>query len=261
MNGSFRLVAGVSIVALAVAACGSSSRSGSAGPASTAPASSTSTSVTATTDPSYHPTIDPAKFTTRITNPYFPLTPGRTLVYDGTRDGQPQHDEVVVTTKIRTVMGVRCVVVEDTVTSNGALVEKTSDWYAQARNGDVWYFGEDTKEYENGAVSSTHGTWEAGVDGAQPGVVMRGRPRVGDKYRQEYRPGEAEDRGQVLRIDAALKVPAGRYGNAVLTLDSDPLNPSKNDNKWYAQGVGLVKSARVAAGHREVVALVEVRAG
>ncbi len=258
MKGSLRYAVGAGAAALVVAACGSGS-SESTGTVSTAADASSSSSATATTDPAYHPTIDPATFTTRISNPYFPLTPGTTLVYEGTRDGLPQHDEVVVTTKTRTVMGVRCVVVEDTVTSNGALVEKTTDWYAQANNGDVWYFGEDTKEYQNGVVSSTHGTWEAGVDGAQPGVVMRGRPRVGDKYRQEYRPGEAEDRGEVLRIDAALSVAAGRYRNVVMTLDSDPLNPDKNDNKWYAPGVGLVRSARIATGHREEVALVEVR--
>src|SRR5262245_3599242 len=130
MNGSLRRVLGAGALALMVAACGSGGSgggSGNAGTATTSSSASTSSSATATTDPAYHPTIDPATFTNRVTNPYFPLTPGKTLVYDGTRDGRPQHDEVVVTDTTRTVMGVRCVVVEDTVTSNGALVEKTTD--------------------------------------------------------------------------------------------------------------------------------------
>ena len=255
-----RIVA-LGIVVPLAAACGSGGGTNAGGTTSTTVSESTSSSATPTTDPNYHPTIDPADFTAEITNPYFPLRPGTTYVYEGMRDGKPQHDEVVVTSDTRKILGVTCVVVQDTVTSNGALVEKTTDWYAQASNGDVWYFGEDTKEYENGVVSSTHGTWEAGVDGAQPGIVMKGTAAVGDKYRQEYRPGEAEDKGEVLRFEPSLNVPAGAYRNVLVTLDSDPLNPDKNDNKWYAPGVGLVKSTRVATGHQEEVALVEVRTG
>ena len=249
-------------LAVPLAACGSDGGSGSGTQADTTTTTAESTdSSPPTTDPNYDPQIDPTQFTAEITNPYFPLKPGTTLVYEGVRDGKPQHSEVVVTADTREILGVTCVVVLDTVTSDGALVEKTTDWYAQGSNGDVWYFGEDTKEYENGAVSSTHGTWEAGVDGAKPGVVMKGEPTVGDKYRQEYRPGEAEDKGEVLRFEATLAVPAGTYQNVMVTLDSDPLNPDKNDNKWYAPGVGMVKSVRIRTGHQEETALVKVTEG
>ena len=263
MRPTAGLVAVVGTAALVLGACSSGGSDSSKGkdrtPTTASAAPTTRSSVPPSTDPNYHPVIDPARFTTRITNPYFPLKPGTTLVYEGTRDGKPQHDEVVITTNTRKVLGVDCVVVEDTVTSNGALVEKTSDWYAQSTDGDVWYFGEDTKEYENGVVSSTHGTWEAGVDGAQPGVTMKAHPEIGVTYRQEYRPGEAEDQGKSLRYDPTLKIPAGTYRNALVTLDSDPLNPDKNDNKWYVSGIGLAQSVRIKTGHSEQMALIEVR--
>ena len=249
-------------LAVPLAACGSGGKDNTASSTSTTEPDATTTSSPPTTaDPNYHPTIDPADFSSEITNPLFPLTPGTTLTYEGTRDGRPMHGEVVVTSETRDILGVTCVIVQDTVTSNGALVEKTADWYAQASNGDVWYFGEDTKEYENGVVSSTHGTWEAGVDNAQPGVVMKGDPKVGDHYRQEYRPGEAEDEAEVLRVEPSLEVPAGTYPDILVTLDSDPLNPDKNDNKWYAPGVGLVKTTRIATGHSETSELVKVTTG
>jgi hypothetical protein len=151
------------------------------------------------------------------------------------------------------------VVVRDTVTSNGALIEGTTDWYAQASNGDVWYFGEDTKEYVNGQVSSTHGSWEAGVDAAQPGIIMEGNPHAGDRYRQEYRPGEAEDMAEVLRFDPTIKVPAGTFRHVLVTEDTNPLDPDKHDTKTYAPNAGLVYTHRVRTGHEEVMSLVEIR--
>jgi hypothetical protein len=158
-------------------------------------------------------------------------------------------------------MGVRCVIVRDVVTSNGALVEKTTDWYAQAANGDVWYFGEATAEYTDGAVSSTQGSWEAGVDNAQPGIVMKGAPQVGDSYRQEYRPGEAEDTARVLRVEASIQVPGGTFHDVLVTEDSDPLNPDKIDEKAYAPGVGLVSTKRDRAGHHEDSSYVKTTPG
>jgi hypothetical protein len=200
----------------------------------------------------YHPTIEPAKFSSVITNRYFPLRPGTTLVYDGSRDGKPQHTEMKVTTETRVIMGVKCVVVRDDVTSNGALVEKTTDWYAQASDGSVWYFGEATAEYVNGAVSSTQGSWEAGVDGAQPGIIMEAAPRTGDNYRQEYRPGIAEDMAKVIKTNSTTKVGGVTYKNVVVTEDTNPLAPDKQDEKQYAPGVGLIYTVRVSTGHREV---------
>ena len=208
--------------------------------------------------PPYKPVIDPAAFTDKITNPLFPLTPGTTYVYDGTRDGVPRRAEVSVTNETKTIMGVACVVVRDVLTSNNALVEKTTDWYAQDKDGNVWYFGEDTAEYENGAVTSTAGTWLAGVDGALPGLIMKAAPAVGDAYRQEYRPGEAEDFAKVLQIDAAWKVPMGSYTNVVVTEDTDLLDTSKLEQKYYAPGVGFLGSSGSVDGHKEEAKLASI---
>jgi hypothetical protein len=208
--------------------------------------------------PAYHPTINAADFTHTVDHPYFPLRTGATKSFDGTRDGKPHHTEVQILTRTRKVMGIDCVVINDTVTSNGALVEQTEDWYAQDKTGNVWYFGENTAEYQNGVVSSTHGTWEAGVDGAQPGIILYATPKVGQAYYQEYRPGQAEDRAKVLTLDSVLKVPAGSFQKVITTEDSDPLNPDKTDKKWYAPGVGLIHSVRIRSGHHEETSLVRV---
>jgi hypothetical protein len=139
-------------------------------------------------------------------------------------------------------------VVRDTVTESGRLVEDTVDWYAQDRRGTVWYLGEDTKEYENGRVVSTAGSWEAGVDGALPGIVMAARPRPGLTYRQENRPGAAEDRARVLSADEQAEVPAGHFDRVVLTKDWNPLEPKVLEYKLYAPGVGLVLALGVSGG-------------
>jgi hypothetical protein len=257
MNRTRTLAAGLGVVAL-LGACGGSAKHASTSKARPAGATGSSSSTTVV---DYHPKIDPATFSTQITNRYFPLKPGTTFVLEGTRDGQPQRAEVVVTSETKVIMGVTTVVVRDTVTSNGALVEKTTDWYAQASNGDVWYFGEDTKEYTNGTVSSTHGTWEAGLDGAQPGIIMKATPKVGDSYRQEYRPGEAEDMAKVIGLEPSVQVPAGTFREVVVTEDTDPLNPDKVDQKKYGPGAGLVYTKRVRTGHSEEASLVRMTQG
>ncbi len=206
--------------------------------------------------PGYHPRIDPAQFTTRITNRYMPLVPGRSRRYRGVRDGAPTRHLVTVTRQTRRVMGVRCVVVSDVVMQNESLVEKTSDWYAQDRAGNVWYFGENTAEYQNGVVTSTAGTWEAGVDRALPGIVMPARPKIGRTYQQEWRPGVALDKATVLALDATVKVPAGTFRHAIVTLDKNPLDPSKIEHKWYAPGVGVVRAVLRGGGHSETTELV-----
>jgi hypothetical protein len=254
-----RAVLGILGAALVLAACGSGRRASTGATAATAAAGQASPSTTTTE--AYHPAVDPARFTNQVTNRYFPLKPGTTTIYEGTRDGQPQHTEMTVTAETRTIMGVRCVVVRDTVTSNGALVEKTTDWYAQAASGAVWYFGESTAEYTNGAVSSTKGSWEAGVDGAQPGIIMQATPRAGDHYRQEYRPGEAEDVATVLRVDPSIQVPGGTFRSIVVTEDRNPLEPDKLDQKQFAPGVGLVYTKRVTSGHQEESSYVKTTAG
>jgi hypothetical protein len=211
---------------------------------------------TTTVDTSYNPKIDPANFSSKVDNPYLPWKPGTKWVYTGKKDGAPQHVEVIVTNEKKKIQGVECVVVRDIVTVNNTLHEKTVDWYAQDKKGNVWYFGEDTAEYVNGVVSSTAGTWEAGVDNAKAGIVMAGNPKPGGFYRQEYRPGIAEDKAKILSVTDREKVPAGVFTNVVRTRDIDPLNPDKKELKWYAKGVGPVHVIRTRSAHTEEIKLV-----
>jgi hypothetical protein len=194
--------------------------------------------------------LAPADFTTRIDNPYWPMTPGSRWVYRET-DPEGARQRVVVTVTHRTKLvanGITARVVRDTVTENGVLVEDTFDWYAQDRAGNVWYLGEQTKEYENGKVASTAGSWEAGVDGAQPGVVMPAHPRVGLAYRQEYYAGEAEDAGEIFGLDEQVEVPYGHFGHVLMTKDVNPLQPRALEYKFFARGVGPVLSVGVSGG-------------
>jgi hypothetical protein len=194
-------------------------------------------------------TLDPAEFTTRIDNRYFPLRPGSRWVYRETdADGSVQRVVVRVTRRTRVVAGITARVVRDTVTERGRLVEDTFDWYAQDGAGNVWYLGEDTKEYEDGRVVTTAGSWQAGVGGAQAGVLMPGRPRVGLRYRQEYLAGEAEDRATVLALRDQAEVPAGHFRRVLLTRDVNPLEPRVLEYKLYAPGVGLVLALGVSGG-------------
>lgn len=204
-----------------------------------------------TTLPAYAPKIEPANFTHDVTNLYFPLKPGSVLIYEGSRDDKPRRDEMTVTHETKLIMGVRCVVVRDFAMSDTALVEKTADWYAQDKDGNVWYFGEDTAEYENGAVISTAGTWMAGVDGALPGIVMKAVPRVGEGYRQEYLPGVAEDYAKVVEIGAKAEGPTGAYADVVVTEDIDLLDKTKFEHKSYAPNVGMVATDGMVNGHHE----------
>jgi hypothetical protein len=238
--------------AVAAGACTSSPSPKSAGPSPGQPQTEP-----LATGSGYRPAIDPANFGSPIDNPFFPLSPGATFVYEGVKDGASQRDEVTVTRRTRVVLGVPCVVVEDTSTHGGTLLEKTEDWYTQDAEGNVWYFGEDTAEYENGKVSSTEGSWQAGVDGAQPGIVMPAHPNVTDSFRQEYLPGQAEDTFWIVSLTQAVSVPYGHFGHAMLTLEFTRLEPNVIDEKVYVQGVGLVRET-TAAGPKEVAELVSV---
>ena len=182
----------------------------------------------------YAPHIDPADFTTTIDNEYFPLKPGTTFVYEG----GTERGEMTVTHDTKKVMGVECVVVDDRGYEAGKLIEKTYDWFAQDNKGNVWYFGEDTKEYENGKVVSTKGSWEAGVDGAKPGILMRADPKVGQSYRQEYYPGEAMDMARVLGSNESVTVPYGSFDHVLETKEWTPLQPGFSERKYYVRGVG-----------------------
>ena len=214
--------------------------------------------VTSESLPPYAPNLDVSRFSANVTNPFFPLIPGTVFIYEGTRDGLPRRAEVTVTGETKTIMGVPCVVTRDVVTSKDTLVEKTTDWYAQDSDGNVWYFGEDTAEYENGVVTNTHGTWMAGVNGALPGIIMTAVPKVGEAYRQEYLPGMAEDYARVISDIATARIPAGDFENVVLTEDTDLLDRNKFEIKSYGRGVGYLGSQGIVNGHFEVVSLVSM---
>src|SRR5215210_3197682 len=182
----------------------------------------------------YAPHIDPADFTTKIDNEYFPLKPGTTFVYEG----GSERGVMTVTHDTRKVMGVECVVVDDRGYEAGKLIEKTYDWFAQDSKGAVWYFGEDTAEYENGKVTSRSGSWEAGVDGAKPGIIMQADPKVGKSYRQEYYKGEAEDMAKVLTLNESVTVTYGSFDHVIETKEWTPLEPGYFEKKYYAREVG-----------------------
>ncbi len=188
----------------------------------------------------YSPDIDPANFVDKIDNKYFPLEPGTTFVYEG----GAQHGEMTVTSDTKEIMGVECVVVDHKEWEAGKLIERTYDWFAQDKEGTVWYFGEDTKEYEDGKVVSTKGSWEAGVDGAKPGIIMPADPKVGEIYRQEYYPGEAMDMAKVLNLDASVTVPYGSFDHALETREWTPLQPGFSERKYYVRGVGPLGNPR-----------------
>jgi hypothetical protein len=194
--------------------------------------------------------LDPADFTTKIDNPYWPMQPGTRWVYRETGgDGPPNRVVVTVTDFTKRVRaGIVARIVHDRVTQAGRLVEDTMDWYAQDGDGNVWYLGEDTREYEDYTKVSTKGSWEAGIDGAQPGVIVPAHPRVGMAYRQEHRAGTAEDRARVLALDERVEVPVGSFDQVLMTRDWTPLEPDVVEHKFYARGTGPVLTMDVSGG-------------
>jgi major membrane immunogen (membrane-anchored lipoprotein) len=199
--------------------------------------------------------LDPADFTTRIDNPYWPMAPdgkpGKKWVYRTTGGESKERVEVTVTDRKKTVEGVAALVLRDVVSEDGKLVEVTDDWYAQDKEGNIWYLGEDTKEYENGKVVTTSGSWESGVDGAEAGIIMPADPKPGLAYRQEYFEGEAEDNAKVISIDESVKVPAGSFDGCLETEDTTPLEPDVVEHKFYARGVGPVLRTSEGSDSRE----------
>ena len=205
-----------------------------------------------------HARPNPQDFVHRVDNPWFPLAPGTTWIYRGSEDGEPLRDVVTATRSTELIDGVRCVVVRDRLYKRGKLAERTTDWYAQDRKGNVWYFGEDTAEIENGRVKSTEGTWRAGVRGAQAGIFMPAHPRVGRSFRQEYFKGHAEDHFRIVSLAAHVKVPYTTSSRALLTKEWTPLEPGVIDHKLYVRGVGDVKEQTVKGGS-ELLVLVDLR--
>jgi hypothetical protein len=197
-------------------------------------------------------------FDAHVDNQWFPLKPGTTYVYRGSKDGTPARDVFAVTHRTKLIDGARCVVVHDRLYLRGRLGERTTDYYAQDRNGTVWYFGEQTAELDaHGRVTSTEGTWRAGVDGARAGIYMPAHPRVGEGHRQELYRGHAEDHFQVVARNARITVPYGTFAHALHTKEWTPLEPGVLDAKYYVRGIGQV-AERTVRGGRERAVLVDV---
>ena len=197
---------------------------------------------------SLSPTIDPAAFSATIDNSYLPMVPGTRTIYEAHTPDGLQQTTTEVTRDTKTIMGVKTAVVHDTVSLNGKTTEDTLDWYAQDRDGNVWYFGEATKKLEDGTADTT-GSFESGVNSALPGIIMPGHPKVGDQYRQEYAKGVAEDTGEVLNLTGSETTAlTGPVSDLLVTKDSDLLDPtSPPENKYYLRGIGLIMTTEPGA--------------
>jgi hypothetical protein len=263
------LLALIVAVAVLATACGSttpttSPEAGSAGTPSSAPpiaAPSVGSGPSASPAPSSQgpgpsagpgASIDPANFVGTIDNPWFPLIPGTVLTYRGIKDGEVADETFTVTTKTKVVAGVTCVDVHDELKLGGDLAETTDGWYVQDRDGNVWYFGEATQELEGGKVVNTEGSWEGGVDGAEPGIYMPAHPTVGQSAIQEFYAGQAEDHFVVLVTNTKVKVPLGSFSGVLLTAEWTPLEPDVLSEKFYVRGTGEVREVDVAGGDEKL---------
>lgn len=201
----------------------------------------------------FAPRFDPDRFVHDVDNRFFPLVPGTRYVYVGEEDGEREVDVVLVTHERKNILGISAVVVLDRVFVDGELAEKTFDWYAQDENGNVWYLGEDSREFEDGKVVSTEGSWEAGVDGAEAGIIMPAHPIVGRHYRQEFYEGEAEDEARVTARGLDITVPYGSFHNCLRTVEWTRLEPGIKEAKLYCPGVGFVKARGVEGSDSRLV--------
>lgn len=214
--------------------------------------------IAASASPGASVTLGPADFTTTIDNPWFPLVPGTTFTYHGTKDDKSAVDVYRVSDRTKVIDGVTCRVVDDRLYLDGVLEETTSDYYVQDKTGNVWYFGEDTAELDaKGKVVSREGTWHAGVDGAVPGIFMEADPTVGHTYAQEFYAGHAEDHFEVISTTASVAVPFGTFSDVVETKEWTPLEPDVLDHKDYVKGIGEVLEVTVQ-GPLEKLELVKV---
>jgi hypothetical protein len=200
----------------------------------------------------YDPVLDPADFVAAIDNPYAPFGVGRTWVYEKTTDEGVERVEIEVLDETKTILGIEATVVKDTVFLDGERVEDTRDWLAQDMDGNVWYLGELALNYEDGELADIEGSWEAGVDGAKPGLWMKADPMVGDVYRQELKLGEAEDAGEVLSLTAEVTLAEfpSPFSGCLQTADFTPVEPDALEHKLYAPGVGLVLELDPESGER-----------
>lgn len=202
----------------------------------------------------YDPEIDPSNFTTVIDNPYLPLPVGAMWIYESQTDEGLETIEVMVLPDTREILGVECVSVRDIVYLDGDVIEDTVDWYAQDLDGNVWYFGEISFNFEDGFVEDIDGSWLSGVDGAKPGIVMLADRVVGTTYRQEWLLGEAEDAATLLDDDVSVTIGIGTFDHCVKTADFLPPEPDAVEHKYYAPGIGFIYETKV--GETETLELV-----
>jgi hypothetical protein len=246
------LALALSVLVLGATACGSGG-----GKSSTSASAPQSAAGLAPIHGPYAPKIDASNFVTTVDNPYFPLKPGTGYHFKGVRGKAPQTDDAVVISRTVVILGVKCTVVRDTVSQGAKPIERTFDFYAQDKKGNVWYMGEDSFELQHSKFVKASDSWRGGVDGAKPGIIMLAHPRPGDSYRQEYYPqGEALDEGQVLGYSPSVKVPFGTFKHVLVTSDFSPLEP-QTEHKFYAAGIGEI-SEKVVKGHHEAFQLVSV---
>lgn len=195
-------------------------------------------------DTSYQPDVNPSKFTasTTFTNPYFPALPGKKYIFEGqSPDGLERVEETRLATT-KTIMGITCIIIHVKEYLNGTLTEETHDWYAQDNDGNVWYFGEEVDNYNpNGIIKNHAGSWEAGVDGAKPGLIMPANPQAGFTYREEYYFNHAEDEAEISATGLTVSIPYGNFTNCIKTRNWTELEPDQLENKYYAPGTGLLK--------------------
>jgi hypothetical protein len=231
MSGKRRSIAAAGLMVALLAAC-------------SAPTPSVRNPAALVEGQDYAVAIATEQFNHPLANDYFPLEPGITTVFEG----GDERVEVTVTTETKVIMGVTTLNITDQVFVDGELTEDTVDWYAADNFGNVWYFGEQTAEYENGQIASTEGSWEAGVDGALPGIIMLADPRVGDTYRQEFYSGQAEDVAKVYAVDQSITVPQDSYYLVIVTEDWSLLTPNVHERKWSAPNVGVIFEETISGG-------------
>jgi hypothetical protein len=201
----------------------------------------------------YAPKFDPDNFVRKVDNRFFPLVPGTRHVSVGEEDGEPATNVLLVTRDRKNILGVSATVVLDRLFVRGELKEKTFDWFAQDKQGNVWYLGEDSREIEDGKVVSTEGSWEAGVKGARAGIIMPAHPRPEQQYHQEFFPGEAEDEARVTNLDLKLAVPYGSFRECIRTVEWTRLEPGVTEAKFYCSSIGFVKARGVEGSDDRLV--------
>ena len=200
-------------------------------------------------------------FSAKVTNPYFPLPMGTTLRYRGSDEGKPTTEVFTITHRVKTILGAPCVVLRDKLYTRGRLSEDTTDWYSQAADGTVWYFGEDTRTIDSkGRTVSREGTWQAGVHGARQGIFMPAHPKVGQSFQQEVYKGHAEDHFRIVDLNGSVTTPYRSFKHVLITRETTPLEPGVLDAKWYARGIGTVREKTLKGGS-ETNELVSVKRG